>query len=48
MDAKNLFRSAALEKLSSPERLDVMMQITRPAAWMALLALGVLLIVLIV
>lgn len=48
MDAKNLFRSAALEKLSSPERLDVMMQITRPAAWMALLALGLLLIVLIV
>ena len=43
MGAKGLFRKSALEKLSSPERLDVMMQITSPAAWLALAALGAVL-----
>jgi HlyD family secretion protein len=37
---KNLFRKAALEKLASPERLDVMMQVTSPLGWLALIALG--------
>lgn len=35
-----LFRKAALEKLSSPERLDVMMKVTSPSGWLALAALG--------
>ena len=45
MDAQRLFRKAALEKLSSPERLDVMMKVTSPAAWLALAALGAILLV---
>jgi len=48
MDPKRLFRKAALEKLSSPERLDVMMQVTSPAAWLALAALGAVLLIVIV
>lgn len=48
MDAKKLFRSAALEKLSSPERLDVMMRVTSPAAWLALSAVGAILALLVV
>lgn len=35
----DLFRQTALERLSSPERLDTLMQITRPRAWIALGAL---------
>jgi HlyD family secretion protein len=37
---KNLFRKAALEKLASPERLDMMMKVTSPFGWLALIALG--------
>lgn len=48
MDPKGLFRQAALEKLSSPERLDLMMQVTSPKAWITLGALGAILIVLVV
>jgi HlyD family secretion protein len=44
LDAQRLFRKAALEKLSSPERLDVMMKVTSPAAWLALFALGAVLL----
>ena len=36
MDPQQMFRKAALEKLSSPERLDVMMQVTSPMGWLAL------------
>jgi HlyD family secretion protein len=36
-----LFRKAALEKLASPERLDVMMKVTSPLGWLALIAVGV-------
>ncbi len=43
-----MFRKAALEKLSSPERLDVMMQVTSPVAWLALVTIGVTIIALIV
>lgn len=32
-----LFRKAALEKLSSPEELDQLMQVTTPRAWLALI-----------
>jgi HlyD family secretion protein len=43
-----LFRKAALEKLSSPEQLDVLMRVTNPTGWLALSAIGcvVLLVVL--
>jgi HlyD family secretion protein len=48
MDPRKLFRKAALEKLSSPERLDVMMQVTSPFGWLALIALGLTIFALIV
>ncbi len=38
--ASNLFRKKALERLSSPERLDELMQVTSPAGWLALAGLG--------
>lgn len=34
-----LFRKSALEKLSSPEQLDQLMQITKPRSWIALAAM---------
>lgn len=43
-DADQLFRKSAIEKLSSPEQLDVMMQVTSPAAWLALAGMGILLV----
>jgi hypothetical protein len=36
---EKLFRKAALEKLSSPEELDQLMQITSPRGWLVLVAL---------
>ena len=36
---QGLFRRAALERLSSPERLDELMEVTPPRIWLALLAL---------
>ncbi|MFN3414569.1 MAG: NHLP bacteriocin system secretion protein, partial [Thermoanaerobaculum sp.] len=38
--ASNLFRKKALERLSSPERLDELMQVTSPVGWLALGGLG--------
>jgi HlyD family secretion protein len=35
MEQNKLFRKAALEKLASPERLDVLLQITPPLGWVA-------------
>jgi HlyD family secretion protein len=35
-----LFRKAALDKISSPERLDEMMEVTAPTGWLAAVALG--------
>lgn len=43
-----MFRKAALEKLSSPERLDVMMQVTSPMGWLALWTIGAVLAAVIV
>jgi len=40
MPQNGLFRKAALDKLASPERLDVLMQVTSPKGWLALLAMG--------
>ena len=42
---RQIFRKVALERLSSPEQLDVLMQITSPAGWLALAALVALLLV---
>jgi hypothetical protein len=41
---KTIFREAALERLSSPEELDRLMQITTPRGWLALVATGILLL----
>jgi HlyD family secretion protein len=40
MSQNPLFRKAAIDKLSSPERLDVLMEVTSPAGWVALWTLG--------
>jgi HlyD family secretion protein len=37
------FRKAAVDKLASPERLDVLMQVTSPQGWLALSAIGIVL-----
>src|SRR5262245_60720669 len=39
-----MFRKTALERLSSPEQLDRLLQVTGPRGWVALTALGVLLV----
>ncbi|MFP5211839.1 MAG: NHLP bacteriocin system secretion protein [Acidobacteriota bacterium] len=38
-----LFRKVSLERLSSPEQLDVLMRVTSPTGWLALLGFGLLL-----
>jgi HlyD family secretion protein len=43
--AEKLFRQAALDKLSSPERLDELMRVTSPMGWVALAALGLAILV---
>jgi HlyD family secretion protein len=40
---KEIFRKVALERLSSPEQLDLVMQVTNPRSWIALAGLGLLL-----
>ena len=40
-----IFRKVALERLSSPEQLDQLLEVTSPAGWMALAALAALLVV---
>jgi HlyD family secretion protein len=44
-DPTKLFRKVSLERLSSPEQLDMVMEVTPPRAWIALGAVGSLLIV---
>jgi HlyD family secretion protein len=39
-----IFRKVALERLSSPEQLDQLLQVTSPQGWLALGALGVILL----
>jgi multidrug efflux pump subunit AcrA (membrane-fusion protein) len=41
---KDIFRKVALERLSSPEELDQLMQVTTSKGWLALISLGILLI----
>jgi HlyD family secretion protein len=38
-DNNPIFRKVSLERLSSPEQLDMLMQVTSPKGWVALLAL---------
>ncbi len=45
---EQLLRKASVEKLSSPEQLDMMMRVTSPMGWVALTAIGVLIVVAIV
>ncbi|MGE0043533.1 MAG: NHLP bacteriocin system secretion protein [Vicinamibacterales bacterium] len=40
---KEIFRQVALDRLSSPEQLDTLMQVTSPRSWIALAGLGLLL-----
>lgn len=35
-----MFRKAAIEKVSSPEQLDLLMQVTSPLGWLALATIG--------
>ncbi len=42
---KDLFTKAALEKLSSPEQLDVLMEVTKAKGWIALASTGFLIII---
>jgi HlyD family secretion protein len=42
-EKKEIFRKVALERLSSPEQLDLLMQVTNTRSWVALGGLGLLL-----
>ncbi len=48
MGQDQILRKAAVEKLSSPEQLDTLMRITSPMGWVALLAMGALIVAAIV
>ncbi len=39
MESTSLFRKVALERMSSPEQLDRLLQVTAPKSWLGLLAL---------
>src|SRR5262249_12626138 len=40
---ENLFRKAAIDKVSSPEQLDLLMRVTSPVGWLALLTVTLML-----
>jgi len=42
--SQSLFREVSLEKLSSPEQLDELIKVTSPRAWLALIAIGCILL----
>ncbi len=44
MDTHPLFRKRALEKLQAPEQLDQLLTVTSPRSWLALFAIGGLLV----
>ncbi len=44
MADKSIFRKAALDRLSSPEQLDRLMQVTDPRGWIALVGLSLVLL----
>lgn len=41
---RQIFRKVALERLSSPEQLDLLMQVTDPRSWIAFVGLAILLV----
>ena len=41
--SEGLFRKASIDKVSSPEQLDLLMRVTSPAGWVALVTVGVML-----
>jgi len=41
---REIFRSAALNRMSSPEQLDQMLEVTTPKYWMALIGIALLLV----
>ena len=43
-DGSKIFSKAALDKLRSPDRLDMLLPITTPIGWMGLIAVGLLLL----
>jgi HlyD family secretion protein len=45
---ENLLRKASVEKLSSPEQLDMMMRVTSPMGWVAMAAIGAIILAAIV
>jgi HlyD family secretion protein len=44
MKNRNLFREVAINRLSSPEELDSLLQVTSPRGWLALAGIGVLIL----
>ncbi len=48
IDRSKLFRKAALDRLSSPEELDVVMKIVRPRTWIATTAVAMALLAVVV
>ncbi|MGI8745785.1 MAG: NHLP bacteriocin system secretion protein [Bryobacteraceae bacterium] len=44
MVKKEIFRSVALARMSSPEQLDKLLRVTTPRSWIALAAVGVILL----
>lgn len=44
----NLFRKQAMDKLQSPDRLNEMVKITKPHHWLAMLAIGIIILYFIV
>ena len=43
-EKKEIFRKVSLERLSSPEQLDQLIQIVSPKGWIALIGIGCLLL----
>ena len=41
--AQHLMRKAAIEKLASPEQLDMTLRVTKPVSWLAILTIAVML-----
>ena len=41
----NIFRKESLEQLSNPDQLDVVLKITKPASWVSLIALGLIILI---
>lgn len=47
MDEQSVFRKVALDRLASPERLDQLIHVTSPRAWLALAAFALLVLVMV-